>query len=111
MGNLDMHAIARMVLNDIEEGNLFFSVPTGNDIVNRTGELTLQVCLQMGSAAGGSTTRVQIDSDDRVFYPVQAPTATAPTAVKGGIFFDTTRNKLQICEADGTWLDLVGVAH
>jgi hypothetical protein len=31
-----------------------------------------------------------------VFYPVQAATASAPTYVKGGMYFDTTLNKLCI---------------
>jgi hypothetical protein len=33
---------------------------------------------------------------DGVFFPVQAPTASAPTYVKGGMYFDTTLNKLRI---------------
>ena len=31
-----------------------------------------------------------------VFYPVQAITASAPSYVKGGVYFDTTLNKLRI---------------
>jgi hypothetical protein len=31
-----------------------------------------------------------------VFFPVQAPTASAPTYVKGGVYFDTTLNKLRV---------------
>jgi hypothetical protein len=33
---------------------------------------------------------------DGVFFPLQAPTASAPTYVKGGMYFDTTLNKLRI---------------
>ncbi|WP_427007184.1 hypothetical protein [Pseudarthrobacter sp. H2] len=36
-----------------------------------------------------------------VFKPVQAPTASAPAYVKGGIYFDTTLNKLRIGGATG----------
>lgn len=31
-----------------------------------------------------------------VMFPVQAPTASAPTYVKGGVYFDTTLNKLRV---------------
>ena len=31
-----------------------------------------------------------------VFFPVQKTTASAPTYVKGGMYFDTTLNKLRI---------------
>jgi hypothetical protein len=36
-----------------------------------------------------------------VFFPVQAPTASAPTYVIGGMYFDTTLNKLRIGGAAG----------
>ncbi len=36
-----------------------------------------------------------------VFFPVQAATASAPTYVKGGMYFDTTLNKLRIGGASG----------
>jgi hypothetical protein len=34
-------------------------------------------------------------------FPQQAPTASAPTYVKGGIYFDTTLNKLRVGGASG----------
>lgn len=36
-----------------------------------------------------------------VFFPAQKPTATAPTYVKGGLYFDTTLNKLMVGGATG----------
>jgi hypothetical protein len=36
-----------------------------------------------------------------VYYPLQAPTASAPTYVLGGMYFDTTLNKLRIGGASG----------
>lgn len=33
---------------------------------------------------------------DGVFFPAQYPTASAPAYVKGGMYFDTTLNKLRI---------------
>ncbi len=36
-----------------------------------------------------------------VFFPAQAPTASAPAYVKGGMYFDTTLNKLRIGGATG----------
>jgi len=41
------------------------------------------------------TTLVKVDSNG-VIYPLQAPTASAPPYVKGGMYFDTTLNKLRI---------------
>ena len=38
---------------------------------------------------------------DGVFFPQQAATASAPTYVKGGMYFDTTLNKLRIGGASG----------
>ena len=36
-----------------------------------------------------------------VLMPIQAPTASAPAYVKGGIYFDTTLNKMRIGGAAG----------
>lgn len=36
-----------------------------------------------------------------VFFPAQAATASAPTYVKGGMYFDTTLNKLRVGGASG----------
>ena len=36
-----------------------------------------------------------------VFFPVQATTVGAPAYVKGGMYFDTTLNKLRIGGASG----------
>lgn len=45
---------------------------------------------------GGSDAHLlQMDANG-VFYPTQAPTASAPAYVKGGMYFDTTLNKLRI---------------
>jgi hypothetical protein len=39
--------------------------------------------------------------NDGVIFPVQAVTASAPTYTKGGIYFDTTLNKLRVGGATG----------
>jgi hypothetical protein len=62
--------------------------------------------------ATGSGTKLLIDMqvggvsltnfrNDGVWFPVQAPTASAPTYTKGGIYFDTTLNKLRVGGASG----------
>jgi hypothetical protein len=43
----------------------------------------------------GGVSKVSIGQNG-VLYPVQATTAGAPTYVKGGIYFDTTLNKLRV---------------
>ena len=43
----------------------------------------------------GSAEKVEISSA-KVFFPVQAATITAPAYVKGGMYFNTTLNKLMI---------------
>lgn len=48
----------------------------------------------------GGTSKVSIKNDG-VIFPVQAATASAPTYVKGGIYFDTTLNKLRVGGAIG----------
>lgn len=58
-----------------------------------SGGNTLNLNLLDGSLSVGSTTRI---TNAGVFFPVQAATASAPAYVKGGIYFDTTLNKLQI---------------
>ncbi len=39
--------------------------------------------------------------NDGVEFPVQAPTASAPTYTLGGVYFDTTLNKLRIGGVSG----------
>ena len=48
----------------------------------------------------GGTSKVSIKNDG-VIFPVKAATASAPTYVKGGIYFDTTLNKLRVGGASG----------
>ena len=48
----------------------------------------------------GGTSKVSIKNDG-VIFPVKAATASAPTYVKGGIYFDTTLNKLRVGGAIG----------
>jgi len=48
----------------------------------------------------GGTDRVVISITNLIF-PVQAPTATAPAYTKGGLYFDTTLNKLMVGGAAG----------
>jgi hypothetical protein len=57
---------------------------------------------QMTFHAGASTALMVLDGSAAtfalgvVFLPLQAPTASAPPYVKGGMYFDTTLNKLRI---------------
>lgn len=63
-------------------------VPTSDTIIqneNGTGIL---------KNASGATTCTSMDTD--LLYPIQQPTATAPAYVKGGLYFDTTLNKLRV---------------
>jgi hypothetical protein len=48
------------------------------------------------AVAAGATDGCGIVATTNVFLPVQAPTASAPAYVKGGIYFDTTLNKLRV---------------
>jgi lysophospholipase L1-like esterase len=48
----------------------------------------------------GGVSKVSVRNDG-VFMPVQAPTASAPAYVLGGMYFDTTLNKLRIGGASG----------
>jgi hypothetical protein len=43
-----------------------------------------------------------------VIFPVQAATASAPTYIKGGIYFDTTLSKLRVGGASG-WETITSV--
>lgn len=45
---------------------------------------------------GNSATTSASVTKAGLFYPVQAPTASAPSYVKGAIYFDTTLNKLRV---------------
>lgn len=55
------------------------------------------VLFNMGGSGGA---RVDINAQ-KVLFPVQAATASAPSYVKGGLYFDTTLNKLRIGGAAG----------
>jgi len=50
---------------------------------------------------GNSLTTAHSSRKGGLFFPVQAPTASAPTYVIGAIYFDTTLNKLRIGGAAG----------
>lgn len=56
--------------------------------------------LLIGSGAFGSSTYVVVGAEN-LFYPVQKPTASAPTYHLGAMYFDTTLNKLRIGGAAG----------
>jgi hypothetical protein len=48
-----------------------------------------------------SGAKATIDGNTGLIYPVQAATASAPTYVKGALYFDTTLNKLRVGGATG----------
>lgn len=64
-------------------------------------------------ATGGTTTALTLDSSQNATFagtikPQQAATASAPTYVKGAIYFDTTLNKLRVGGATG-WETITSV--
>jgi len=58
-----------------------------------SGGNTLNLNLLDGNLRLGSADRI---TNAGVFFPVQAITASAPAYVKGGMYFDTTLNKMRI---------------
>ena len=60
--------------------------------------------LQLSNSGGVKSKFTQ----NGVFFPVQAPTASAPTYVIGGVYFDTTLNKLRVGGAAG-WETITSV--
>lgn len=67
------------------------------------GQGVVEIYANTGLTPGGTFARKKIASftADGVYLPFQAPTASAPTYVKGGVYFDTTLNKLRIGGASG----------
>lgn len=67
------------------------------------GDLSIWTTQGMNfSADSGSTIRLSINGTTGavnaygVFFPEQAPTVSAPAYVKGGLYYDTTLNKLRV---------------
>jgi hypothetical protein len=65
------------------------------------GTITTAYGLKIGDVAGAGTnysiyTGLGLVRFGDVMLPAQAPTASAPAYVKGGIYFDTTLNKLRV---------------
>ena len=63
-----------------------------------TGNSTTTYSLSTFNSVGSSTMNVR---DDGVMLPFQAPTASAPAYIKGGMYFDTTLSKLRVGGASG----------
>lgn len=75
------------------------SIPAQADVTNLT--ITTQYGLLIGNLTGATTnyaiyTGTGLVRFGDVMLPVQATTAGAPAYVKGGIYFDTTLNKLRV---------------
>jgi hypothetical protein len=88
---------------DTMTGSLLFS--NGGRLWNPGTYIDLRgngnnVDLLLAAGLIGGTSSVQIGTAS-VLFPVQAPTASAPTYVKGGMYFDTTLNKLRVGGATG----------
>ena len=49
------------------------------------------------------------DSKGILFNVPQYPTASAPAAVVGAMYFDTTTVKFRVCEVAGTWKTITTV--
>lgn len=91
-------------LGDTMSGNLLFDVDatigcTGSSLLVLKAGNTNRLRFR-GSTTAGHATEAQINVQGAIF-PAQQPTATAPTYVKGGIYFDTTLNKLRVGGATG----------
>jgi hypothetical protein len=71
-------------------GNLIFG-SNGFQTLIRPGSSGQPI--QFQSFSGSNTSSI---TDTGLFMPIQAPTASAPAYVKGGIYFDTTLNKLRV---------------
>ena len=81
------------------------TLATSTGFVNGSGTgLSLQIAgatkLAVRSGVNPGTVFVLINSESVVF-PVQKPTASAPTYVEGGIYYDTTLHKLRVGGATG----------
>jgi hypothetical protein len=77
------------IISSYQIGQLYLSDRVGN------------VAMQTSDSAAGSTGWCAINTTTHLFFLVQAPTASAPAYVKGGMYFDTTLNKLRIGGATG----------
>lgn len=69
-------------------------------LINPTESATGSGAKLLADFQVGGTSKVSIKNDG-VIFPVQAATASAPTYVKGGVYFDTTLNKLRVGGASG----------
>jgi len=77
---------------------------TGTTIVRNINDSNTALIVQQQHASStgnivdfkSATTVVSSINKNGVFLPVQAATVSAPTYVKGGIYFDTTLNKLRV---------------
>lgn len=69
-------------------------------LINPTESATGSGAKLLADFQVGGTSKVSIKNDG-VIFPVQAVTASAPTYVKGGVYFDTTLNKLRVGGASG----------
>lgn len=75
-----------------------FGAASAVAMIIRANATTPGDILQLQSAA--PATLVKVNSIG-VFFPLQAPTASAPTYTIGGVYFDTTLNKLRVGGASG----------
>lgn len=84
-----------MSINSSSDGGEYnISVDTtGTLAIFGSGAQTLNVNLLDGALLFNSVTRI---TSAGVFFPAQAATVSAPAYVKGGMYFDTTLNKMRI---------------
>jgi hypothetical protein len=64
------------------------------DVIAQTGDYAAFYVPYTGANAGVDLNTQTLKSG--VFFPLQAATVSAPAYVKGGMYFDTTLNKLRI---------------
>lgn len=76
-------------------------------LINPTESATGSGAKLLADFQVGGTSKVSIKNDG-VIFPVQAATASAPTYVKGGVYFDTTLNKLRVGGASG-WETIISI--
>lgn len=93
--------ITRTVLNPtITTGSSAIAYKLDTDSLTTSGDKLLSI-------QNNAVEKVSVNYQG-VFFPVQATTASAPTYIKGGIYFDTTLNKLRVGGATG-WETITSV--
>lgn len=105
------------IVNDNSSGNAYIkTLTTGTEIERNIADANPALIVeQLHASSTGDILQLSNSggvkskfTQNGVFFPVQAPTASAPTYVIGGVYFDTTLNKLRVGGAAG-WETITSV--